>query len=95
MEAYEVCGLELYSEKSFTQYKRIDYYWSYVEKLIGGDSQPKYTQLFTLAKCILSLSHGNTVPENVFSINRKLIEVHATALSEETIETPRIGMLTV
>ena len=45
------------------------------------DSQPKYTQLFVLAKCILSLSHENAVPEKGFSINQKLIKVHDTASS--------------
>ena len=33
--AYEVCGLELYTEESSTQYKRIDPYWSYVENWLG------------------------------------------------------------
>ena len=37
----------------------------------------------------------NAVPEKSFSINRKLIEVHRTALSEETIEAQRIGILNV
>ena len=92
--AYEVCHLELYTEESSTQYKRRDHYWSYVGKLVGDDGQPKYTQLFALAKCILSLSHGNAVPEKGFSINRKLVEVHGTALSKETIEAQRIAILT-
>ena len=64
-------------------------------KLIGDDGQPKCTQLLALAKCILSLSHGNPVPEKGFSINQKLIDLHSAALSEETIEAQRIGILTV
>ena len=32
----------------------------------------------------ISLSHGNTVPEKGFSKNRKLIDVHGTALSEHS-----------
>ena len=51
--AYEVCGLKLYTQESSTQYKRIDHYWPYVGKLVADDGQPKYTQLFALAKCIL------------------------------------------
>ena len=51
----------------------MDHYSSYVGKLVGDDGQPKYTQLFALAKCIILLSHGNAVPEKGFTINRKLI----------------------
>ena len=93
--AYEVCGLELYTEESFAQYNRIDHYWSYDGKVVGDDGQRKYDQLLALAKCLLLLSHGNAVPEKGFSINRKLIEVHGTALSEETIEAQRTGILIV
>ena len=93
--AYEVCGLELCTEESSTQYNQIDHYWPYVGKLVGNDDQPKYTNLFALANCILSLSHGNAVPEKGFSIYRKLNEFHVTALSEETIEVQRIDVLTV
>ena len=42
----------------------------------------------------LSLPHGNNVPEKGFSINRKLIAVHGTPLSEEITEAQRIGILT-
>lgn len=92
--AYEVCGLEIQTEEESSLYKRIDHYWSYVGKLVGDDGQPKYTQLFALAKCILSLSHGNAVPEKGFSINRKLIEIHGSSINEETIEAQRIGTKT-
>ena len=93
--AYEFCGIELFTEESSPQYKRIDHYWSYVGKLVGNDGQPKYTQLFALAKCILSLSHGNAIPEKGFSINEKLIEVRGTALREEIIEAQLTGIMTV
>ena len=43
----------------------------------------------------ITLSHGNAGPEKGFSVNRKLIEVHGTALIEETIEAQCIGILTV
>ena len=93
--AYEVCGLELYTEESSIKYKRIHHYGSFVRKLFGYDGQLNYNQQFAFAKCILSLFHGNAVPEKGFSINRKLIEVHGTALSEETIEAQLIGIVTV
>ena len=64
--AYKVCGLEQYTEELSTQYKRIDHYWPYVGKVVGDDGQRKYTQLFTLAKCILSSSHGMLFLKRVF-----------------------------
>ena len=40
--AYEVCGLELSTKESFTQYKQIDNYWSDVGKLVGEDVTKVY-----------------------------------------------------
>ena len=91
--AYEVCGLELSTKESSTQYKQWNNYCSYVGKLVGEDVNQSI--LFPLAQCILSLSHGYAVPEKDFSINWKLIEVHRTDLSEGTIEARCISILTV
>ena len=40
--AYEVCGLELSTKESSTQYKQIDNYWSDVGKLVGEDVTKVY-----------------------------------------------------
>ena len=43
----------------------------------------KYPQLFPLVKCVLSLSHGNSVPKRGFSINRILLDAHGHSKKEE------------
>ena len=47
--------------------------------------QLKYLQLFALVKCVLSISHGNSIPEQGFSINKYLLSIHGTSTSNETI----------
>ena len=39
---------------------------------------------------ILSLPHGNSAPENGFSLNKLLLEIHDSSLKKETIESIRI-----
>ena len=45
----------------------------------------KYPQLFSLVKCVLSLSHRNSVPECGFSINKILLDAHRHSRKEDTI----------
>ena len=52
--------------------------------------QLKYLQLFALVKCVLSISHGNTIPEQGFSINKYLLSIHGTSTSNETIVALRL-----
>ena len=51
----------------------------------------KYPVLVCLFKLILFLSLGNSAPENGFSINKLLLEIHGSSLKKETIEA--IGMV--
>ena len=90
--AFEVCGLKEEREESF-KYKRmhIDYYWRNVRSLVCDDGQSKYMQLFALMKCVLSLSHGNVVPERRFSIIKKLLDSHRTAAYKDTIVAQRLS----
>ena len=88
--AFEVCGLEEDKEELF-KYKRIDYYWRSVGFLACDDGQSKYVQLFALLICVLSLSHGNAVPEKGFSINKKLLDSHETETYENTIVAQRLS----
>ena len=44
------------------------------------DGQSKYVELFALVNCVVSLSHGNAVPERGFSINKKLLDSRGTAV---------------
>lgn len=71
-KALEVCGILLLSME-FTKYKQIDEYWA------------KILPLFCLVKCILSFSHGNSVTERGFSINRIMLGVHGYMMKENTI----------
>ena len=45
----------------------------------------KYPQLLPLVKCVLSLSHGNSVLERGFSINKILLDAHGHSIKEDTI----------
>jgi len=47
----------------------------------------------SLNVCVLSLSHGNAVPERGFSINKKLIEAHGTTIDNGTIQAQRFGII--
>lgn len=82
-EAYKLCGLEEPDTRSV--YKRADYYWSKVGELLDENGNKKYPQLLVLARCALSVTHGNGFPERGFSINRFILESHGTRLDEETI----------
>ena len=53
--------------------------------MANEDDVLKYPQLFALAKAILSLSHGNVVPETGFSINKYLFSLHGDLIKEDTI----------
>ena len=61
----------------------------YLEKLNGSDGKPKYAFPVSLFKVILSISHGNSAPENGFSINKAMLDVHGHSLGESTIEALR------
>lgn len=92
--AFEVCGLESEvenEEEVKTKFKRIDDYWTYVGNITGDDGKAKYPQLSALCRCVLSLSHGNAVPERGFSINKILLEAHGTSMDESTIQAHRFG----
>ena len=52
--------------------------------------QLKYPQLLALVKCVLSISHGNSIPEQGFSINKYLLSIHGTSTSNETIVALRL-----
>ena len=52
---------------------------------IGGPNTKKNPKnLWQLARCILSLPHGNLDPERGFSINKSVLQIHGTSLEEDT-----------
>ena len=91
-KAFEVAGLVM--PKDNEQEKKencdIELFVSYVEKNLNDDGRPKYPFLCALFKCLLSLSHGNSAPENGFSINKYLLDIHGSSLHENTIEALRL-----
>ena len=88
--ALKVCDLDQ-EERVPSQYRCIDHYWRNIVELKDDEGALKYPQLYMLAWCILSLSHGNAVPEHGFSINRKILDAHGYSISKETIIALRIG----
>ena len=63
----------------------------YLEKdCTSNDGKMKFHFLVCLFKLILSHSHGNSAPENGFSINKLLLEIFGSSLKKETIEAIRI-----
>ena len=65
--------------------QRIDIYWRKVGAIEDELGKMKYTQLFRLVKCVLSISHSNSVPEWGFSINKHLLSLHGSLIKDETI----------
>ena len=61
-QALEKCELNPV-DKNPSKYKRSDHYWNKIGEILDEDGSLKYPQLFSLVKCILSLSHGNSSPE--------------------------------
>ena len=81
--ALRSCGLYADQERPKSKYIRVDTYWNTIGQITNEGGALKYPQLFALAKIVLSLSHGNVVPERGFSINKY-------ALKEETIVSLRL-----
>ena len=69
---------------------RMDEYWHKVSKMTDATGLLKYPQLAALIKCVLSLSHGNAVPERGFSINKIMMEAHGYTIDNETISALRL-----
>ena len=82
--ALEKCSLTAVQPKN-SCYKRIDHYWTKVNEIVNESGLKKYTQLFCLVKCVLSLSHGNAVAERGFSINKLMLECHGYSMKNNTI----------
>ena len=64
-DALRNCGIEPLVNKSYL--KPIDSFWHQMLQIVDNEGQQKYEQLFFLAKCCFTLSHGNADPERGFS----------------------------
>jgi len=63
----------------------LDCFCRNVGNIKNDDGTLRYVQLFCLAKCVLSLSHGNAVPERGFSINKHMLQAHGNSLASDTL----------
>ena len=68
-----------------TNLKQIDEYSKSVGKMKDESRQLKFSHLFALVRCLMSISHGKSIPEWGFSINKYLLSIHVTSSSNETI----------
>ena len=88
--AYGIAGVELATKDEESSLKSIDEYWTQIHKIVNKEGKVKYKQLFVLAKCVLTLSHGNADPERGFSINKYLLDIHGSSTGEDTLEALRM-----
>ena len=88
--ALDYCGLFVDKDGPKSKYVIVDTYWHAVGQMSYEGSVLKYLQLFTLAEAVLSLSHGNMVPERGFSINKYLLSFHGNLIKEDTIMALRL-----
>ena len=61
-----------------------------LEKKVLKDGSCKFPKLCQLFKMMASIPHGNSAPENGFSINKRMIQLHGTSIQTETIEAIRL-----
>ena len=73
---------ELESHVSESYYKQIDHYWREVGTIKNGCGTKNIPQLLALVECILTFSHGNSIAEKGFSINKSLLEKHGSTIDE-------------
>ena len=71
-------------------YCGMDELWQKVGAIANSDGSLKYPQLFALMKCVLSLSHGNAVPERYFSMKKIMLESHGYAIDNDAIAALRL-----
>jgi hypothetical protein len=80
-------------QKNFDTSGDICAYWQKVSEVPNGGLQ--YATLSNVAKAVLTLSHGNAVPERGFSVNNSMLGKEKLSLAEKTIVAQRIVKDTV
>ena len=84
------CGIFSDStDNSQSNHIRIDDLRKSVGSMMNDDGNLKYPQLFALPKAVLSISHGNVVPERGFSLNKYMLSIHGNNLEDENIVSLR------
>ena len=77
--------LDILPKENETKSVRIDSYWSQVFEMKNSDGSLKFPQLSALIKSVLTISHGNAGPEQGFSINKYILDVHSTNIGEDLL----------
>lgn len=68
---------------------KIDVFWYKISQITDQHENLKFKELGKLALAVLSVSHGNAVPERGFSLNKQILQ-NRELLGENTIEAIRI-----
>lgn len=69
--------------------EKIELYWTKVGCIKNDNNEFLFSDLANMVKAVLSISHGNAVPERGFSINKNLLE-NRSSLKEDTIVALRL-----
>ena len=88
--ALEHSGLSQEKPMEESRYVRIDSYWNSINGILNKFGKPNYTQLFALAKAVLSLSQEDVVLERGFSISKYLLSINGNSIDEKTIVALRL-----
>ena len=86
---YEIAGVER-EQKDEKGGHDMEMFVLYLERLVDFHGVRKYPSITCLFKVLLSISHGNSAPENGFSIKKHLLSIHGFSTKEDTIEALRI-----
>ena len=88
--AFLIAGLENISENNAVSRFDIEKLVHHTGNFLDSSNTIKYPNSSAFMKCVLSISHGNSSPENGFSINKHILDIHGHSLKEDTIEALRV-----
>ena len=88
--AFLVAGLEKISGRIAVSKFDIEKLVHHLENLCDSSDTVKFPILSAFMNCVLSILHGNSVPESGFSINKHILDIHGHSLKEDTIEALRV-----
>ena len=88
-KAFQLCGLPGDEETHHPSFDVDMFINSLENKILSDTGSSKFPCITSLFKIASSLSHGNSAPENGFSINKYMIQLHGTSIDPGTIEALR------
>ena len=93
--AFEDAGIPSVENDSAQKVFCIDTLLNSLQKMCNESGKAKYPMLTSFFKIAGSLSHGNSAPENGFSINKFCIDVHGCSIHGDTLEAIRVTKDTI